>query len=417
MQVAKCLSDTRIEFEKSKRELLELKQRIFYHKLLTSLNSTQLAHLNIHKDRVKLNQNVPQQFLNQEEQLNEYKKLDSMALRIRDTEGLFYRSQHIFDYELSKMWENHRNLVQNQGMSTSLSTLIEQNLETITNRWRDIYNYRIDCYLRNSYDTSDPTDMNENQPMITAHHLSLNLILDTKHQFTNEQLSLLNRGPTYVPLCQMYISSSYPSMDDVIRQQYAPLKHQLASLFLKNRINLALSMEIQQKLFDRFKNLFSISIPSNLQERACYEKNLIESIHTSLNQHHLILRRTADNMNTFYVGNRRDFETKANKYLTKSDDYEIVLCIHDDMNKDQQISKEINEMVTSMNILLEKLRERKSLDKKLIDSFLLDSNKIKLPYLYFLPDISKVRDYIESIIIISSIDFIFVSLYYTRVRI
>ena len=335
-----------------------------------------------------LNPNARQQFFNHQEKLNEYKKLDSMAVRIRDAENAFSRDQHIFDYEISKVWENHRNLVKNQGMPTTLSNLIEKTLELIRNRWLDIYNYRVDYYLRNSYDTLDHTDIHEKDPMMIANHLPLNIIIDAQHQLTNKQLQLINRGPSYVPTCQMYLSSSYASMDDIIKQQFAPLKHQLASLFVKYHINPALSTEIPNKLFDKFKSLFSITIPSSLQQRAFYEKNLIQSIRTSLNQHNLILRRTADNMNIFYLGNRQQFDEKANKYLLKSDAYELLSI---KSNKDQQVPKEVKEMMTTINKLLEQLKENKSLDKKTIDSFLIDPDTIKLPYLYFLPDVSKVR--------------------------
>lgn len=355
------------------------------------MTSRELSRLNSYNDRLTLTEHIRQTFSNQEEKLNEYKKIDAMAFYIRDGEAEYYRTQHIFDYELAKMWENHRNLVRYQGMPTTLSNLIEKSLQTITDQYRDTYYYKVDYYLRNAYDTFERVNINENQSILTRNQFSLNLIVNTKHSLTEKQLQLLNRGPTYVPTCQMYLSPSYSSLDDILKQQFAPLKRQLASLFSKYRINLSLSMEIQRKLFDRFKTLFSISIPVNLQQRAFYEKKLIQSIRLSLQEDNLILRRTADNMNTFYLGNRQEFEEKANKFMARSEAYESVLCLNDDTNKEQQISKYMNQMVTSMNTLLEKLREQKSLDNKTIDSFIVDCSKLKLPYLYFLPDVSKVR--------------------------
>ena len=116
------------------------------------------------------------------------------------------------------------------------------------------------------------------------------IIISTKHSFNNQQLQLLCRGPSYVSPCQMYISSSYALINDVIKRQYAPLRHQLANLFSKYKINIALSMEVQKKVYDEFKHLFSMSIPSNLRERALYEKELIQSILSSLQKNNLLLR-------------------------------------------------------------------------------------------------------------------------------
>ena len=47
-------------------------------------------------------------------------------------------------------------------------------------------------------------------------------------------------------------------------------------------------------------------------------------------------------------------------------------------------------MIESMNILLEELRKHKSLDNDTIDTLRINANKLKVPYAYFLPDISKV---------------------------
>ncbi|CAF1148545.1 unnamed protein product [Rotaria sordida] len=121
-------------------------------------------------------------------------------------------------------------------MTTTLINLLEQRLNNITNRWRDVYNYKIDYFLRNSYDELDHININE-------------------------------------------------------------------------------------------------PISSNLYQRALYEKNLIQSIQYSLKKNNLILRRTANNRNTFYMGNIQDFETKADKYLTRSDDYKVLIDINDENNE------------------------------------------------------------------------------------
>ncbi|CAF1675857.1 unnamed protein product, partial [Rotaria magnacalcarata] len=203
------------------------------------------------------------------------------------------------------MWNNHRDLVKNQGMTTTLTNLIENHLKNITDRWREIYNYRINNYIRNSYDNLDSINTNENGQKSNNIGFSSFLIIDAIHQFSEKQLQLLNRGPTYVPPCQTSILSSCHSMDDIVQRKYAPLKHQLNSLFSKHHINIALSLEIQQKISDQFTDSFSVPIPSNLHQRALYEDRLILSIRYSLEKKIFIFRRTADNMNTFYLGNRQ----------------------------------------------------------------------------------------------------------------
>ncbi|CAF4705442.1 unnamed protein product, partial [Rotaria socialis] len=83
---------------------------------------------------------------------------------------------------------------------------------------------------------------------------------------------------------------------------------------------------------------------------------------------------TADNMNTFYLGNRQEFETKAYDYVSKSDAYNVLL------NKDkgyggQQWQTELNQMVESMNLLLESLKNHESLNVDLYNGLLVGASK------------------------------------------
>ena len=153
-------------------------------------------------------------------------------------------------------------------------------------------------------------------------------------------------------------------------------------------------MEIQNKLYNEFKHLFSISIPSNLRERALYEKKLIQSIRSSLQKNNLLLRRTADNRNTFYIGDHYEFRMKGEHYLDRSFIYKILIAKNDQLSHEQQQQErntQMKEMIESMNLLLEELRKHKSLDNKTINQLRLDPNQVQLLYAYFLPDISQVR--------------------------
>ena len=153
-------------------------------------------------------------------------------------------------------------------------------------------------------------------------------------------------------------------------------------------------MEMQKKVYDEFKHLFSISIPSNLRERALCEKKLIQSIRSSLQKNNLLLRRTADNRNTFYIGDRHEFQMKGGHYLDRSFVYKILIPKNDQLTHEQQQQQrksQMKEMIESMNLLLEELRKHKSLDNKTINQLRLDASQVQLPYAYFLPDISQVR--------------------------
>ncbi len=117
--------------EKTKRDLLELKQRVFYNKPPLSFDFLQIS-----SEFVPMEDNHDQKQLSHKQQiLIRQKKLELMALHIVKLERKLYQCQKLFDDELSKMWQNHRNLVQDKGMPTVLSKLIEQRFTNITDRW------------------------------------------------------------------------------------------------------------------------------------------------------------------------------------------------------------------------------------------------------------------------------------------
>ncbi|CAF4049665.1 unnamed protein product, partial [Rotaria magnacalcarata] len=238
IQIAQHLYEKRAEAEKAKRTLKELKYRIFYNRPLLSLDSIENSKTtanNTSTTTTTINSETSQQqsWLNTYEKQIERKKMNLMAMYIAKAESQFYQCQKIFDDELSRMWQNHRNLVKNQGMTTTLIHLIERRLALITEKFRQIYNYRFDYYLQN--------DQQQQQQQRIG--FSTSLIIDTTHHtLTKKEIQLLNRGPSYVPPYQLSISSSMTTNDEIIKRKYAPLKHQLATLFSKYHINIAVSM-------------------------------------------------------------------------------------------------------------------------------------------------------------------------------
>ncbi|CAF2863678.1 unnamed protein product [Rotaria sp. Silwood2] len=193
-----------------------------------------------------------QQLLKKYEKQIRWKKLALLAIHISQAEQTYYRFQNLFDYKLSKMWQNHRNIVKNQGMTATLINILEQRLNNITNCSRDVYNYRIDYFLQNSYDELDHKNINEIEQMMKIVSVSSSIIIDTIYRFNDTQLQLLSHGPSYVSLCLMYILFSNESMDDTVRKQFASFKHQLINLFGKYKISLSLRIEIQDKTYKEF---------------------------------------------------------------------------------------------------------------------------------------------------------------------
>ena len=245
--------------------------------------------------------------------------------------------------------------------------------------------------MRSRYDILDDYQINKSSSNVV--HFSPTVIINTSvhYQLTDEQLNLLNRGPTYIPPCQMYVSSSYTSIHDMIQKQYKSLQHELNILFAKHDINSSQSMFLNQKIKDEFINIFFLTLPSSLYQRALYEKQLVDSIRQHLKVNHLILRRTADQRNVFYLGNQKEFDQKANEFMMKAVDiFEMTEIV--DPNNLQQTYENLNKMIRSMNSHMEKIfQHRKNIYKDLLGKLIITETKVQIPYLYFLPDLSKVK--------------------------
>ncbi|CAF5065237.1 unnamed protein product, partial [Rotaria magnacalcarata] len=62
-------------------------------------------------------------------------------------------------------------------------------------------------------------------------------------------------------------------------------------------------------------------------ERAHYEQQLIATIRKDLKTFDLILRRTHDQRNVFYLGDRKSFEIVSNQFMLETDLFEIDMTI------------------------------------------------------------------------------------------
>ncbi|CAF1500717.1 unnamed protein product [Rotaria sordida] len=130
-------------------------------------------------------------------------------------------------------------------------------------------------------------------------------------------------------------------------------------------------------------NHFVQPMPSVLEERALYEKQLILSIRYQLNKDQLILRRTADEMNTYYLGRLNEFNQKSNEYIQNSTCYELIETINE-INTEQQ---QLEGIIQSIDLQLEILYQRKLIkEDHLIRLSIGKKTNINLPYLYFLSE-------------------------------
>ena len=111
----------------------------------------------------------------------------------------------------------------------------------------------------------------------------------------------------------------------------------------------------------------------------------------------MILRRTADNLNTFYLGNRQEFENKSERYLEITMTYKFLLNKESAMNSTsyaEQVQHDFKEMIESMNMKLDNLGQQKKLENETVKKLRLDASQVKLPSVYFLPDVSRVSQQI-----------------------
>ena len=383
MDVAKRLFVARDALDNARGALQELKLRVLCNRPPASVCAALIVPSAPNETAVP--DDGWQRLFDQQQKSMQRERLNSMVQLIADAEVKFHRCRTNFDAERTRMHDNHRNLVLGKGMSTALCNLIEQRLQLITERVRDKYNYMTQYHLRSSFDHADDA----------VGFLSATIV-DTSHSLNARQMQLLNRGPTYVPPCQLHLPSSSSSssvalstVDDIVKKKYAPLKRQVVHYLNKCHVNIARSMEIEKKIDEQFRDHFSLAIPTHLVERAVDEDRLVRSIRRSLKKNDLVLCRTANQMNTFYLTDARTFNEKAADVLAKSDAYKLLFRLNEH-NGGQHWSDEVKEMIDSMNAALEILKRKKALPADVIETLLTNHLKVQLPRLCFLPDISKV---------------------------
>jgi hypothetical protein len=219
------------------------------------------------------------------------------------------------------------------------------------------------------------------------------LYQNTLHRLSEQkQVMFLNRGPAYVSPCQLhtlsYSTNTRNSLQQILQKQMAPLRRQITKLFREYPIAISRETLFDDTIQTLFTNSFSTAVPPKLKQRAEEEKQLIQSIRHYLKQNRLILRRTADDCNTYYIGSLEDFHSKSQQYIENSTNYEIHGGIHED--NDEQ--KQLDDILQSIDFSLNNLKERKLITEEQVLKLSLRHRKdIQLPALYFLPNMEHDR--------------------------
>jgi hypothetical protein len=361
--------------------LIELKQRILCNKPTALMTAISVSMSTSTIDSM-VDARFHQRLIDQHEKELQEKMTGFTATLVAEGETKIHACRKLFNQEMLQVPVTDGD--ENERLTGNLIDVIYRRFEIIKKKVEYIGNFRVNYYLRSHHaDLQD--EINE-----TIISFSPTMIIDTPfQQLTVEQLKLLNRGPTYVPPCQMHLeASSSLSINEIIKKHYAILRHSLNIALTKNNMNPTQKLFIDKEMKDTFINTFSVPLPSAIQQRALYEKRLVESIRQHLKANNLILRRTADQENVFYLGDKNDFEEKANEYMMTTDAFEVSEII-DETNR-QQIDVYFNKLVTSMNCEIERILENNKERKPLLQQLFIHMAKVEVPYLYFLPDVSHV---------------------------
>ena len=137
---------------------------------------------------------------------------------------------------------------------------------------------------------------------------------------------------------------------------------------------------------EEFKTVFSQPVPDAVLGRASREKQCVQSIQTTLKNNDWILRRTADHQNSFYIGQRKHFEEKCNAYMSQTDDYQLLFTV--DEQSRSHVRQKLIRKIRGLNAELETLHKQKRLMTGAYETLRVNVDKVSIPYLYFLPELS-----------------------------
>ena len=148
-------------------------------------------------------------------------------------------------------------------------------------------------------------------------------------------------------------------------------------------------MNFQLAVQTRFNDSFSKPLAPAIHEQALNEKRLVRSIRQRLEKDELILRRTADNNNVFYLDQIDSFERNAILFIIETKAYKIIEMV-DQRRYDEQERQCVIDIINRFNTALESMVQMKRLSSEQLSKMQVKQSNVELPYLYFLPDIHPV---------------------------
>ena len=376
-QVAKSLHETTVQMECAKYELVECQQRLLCNRPPASYDYLQMALPSL-MDTVQ-----------RYEQLIQQTKTRLMAVYLAGIEARIDQYQTRLREQTKQMWQQHRQHVPDREMSPVFADLIDKRASVAKKKLAVINQFTIDYHIRSRYGREEKIRKGKEKDLRRIGFLSSLILdprIDTKHLLGEEQRQLLQRGPTYVPPCQLHLSSSLPSVVDLVKKQYAPLQHQMASLFSRYNIGIAQQENMKGQIKQEFNAAFSRSVPDTVLGRASREKQCVQSIQTTLKNNDWILRRTADHQNSFYLGQRKHLEEKCNAYMSQTDDYQLIFLVDEETRS--QVRQKLIRNIRGLNAELETLHKQKRLMTGAYETLRVNVDKVSLPHLYFLPELS-----------------------------
>ncbi|CAF4063435.1 unnamed protein product, partial [Rotaria sordida] len=338
-QIFENLTQAKYEKETAKFDVAILKQRIVYTHLPTSFHTLQIP-VPISLDTIT--DTMTRQHLKDRcEKILQRTKSEMMMIYITTAEAKMNEYEKRFDTDLAKMKENQSSDSSYKRLTQTMLNIMERRFQNINERLTCLYKLKLRFFVK------APT----------------------------EQVTFLNRGPTYVPPCQIHILSKSPLiLGQIVTKQMAPLQRELTKLFIKYPIDLTRQMHFENGIEQLFNESFLQPMPSVLEDRALYEKQLILSIRYQLNKDQLILRRTADDMNTYYLGQLNEFNQKSNEYIQNSTCYELIETINE-INTEQQ---QLEGIIQSIDLQLEILYQRKLIKEDHLIRLSIGKNQISI---------------------------------------
>jgi hypothetical protein len=377
--MAKLLHDTTVYMECAKCELAECRQRLLCNRPPASYDYLQIA--------LPLSKETTQRY----ERLVQQTKTRLMAVHLSGIEAKIEQYQTRLREQTNQMWQQHRQKVPDREMLPALADLIDERASVTKKKLTLTVGFTIDYHIRSSYGRVENIRKGKEKDLQRIGFVSslfLDQRIDAKHLLDDERQQLLRRGPTYVPPCQLHLSVSLSSIDDLIKKQSAPLQHQMALLFSRYSVGIGEQENMKNQMKNEFKATFSRSVPDAVLNRAMHEKQRIRSVRTALKSNHWILRRTADHQNTFYLGPRTSFEQKCDACMNQTDHYQLLFMV-DEQNRDN-VRQKLMRKVRDLNTELQNLHKQKRLSKDTYETLRVNVDKVSLPYLYFLPELSVV---------------------------